>query len=866
MSMKLNEKQQEAATTLNGCLLIVAVAGSGKTTVLINRAVNLVNAGVDPKRILMITFTRYAARNMATKAKEIGDNKCIGLYTSTFHSFYLDMLRRYGNIIGMDPNFVILNSDGSIEDSISQVMAKYTEYGEVKGFPSFSDIREAYSYAINTGRPLDQVLSEFKETMDYVAELCDLYEIWTKEKEATNNYTYDDLMVKMLELMQTENGRNAVSSLFDYIMVDEYQDINKPQNEILQLLTSSNPNVAVVGDDYQAIYGFRGSNVGYIVNYEKMNPGTRVVTVDTNYRSSDEILEFVNTVMDRNCDFGIKKDMKGTGKSFGPVILNHVDDEEDEYQHIVDSIIRVHSEGTPYSECAVLNSKSKPLHKLELLLVRNNLPYEMRGGKKFLDRDEVRDLIALITCILAPTSKKSMLSWYRVLTQLVTDVGQKKATGLVECCAEPDFPLSATINGKKPSASIRKQLENLHVYLSKVQNATYESGYQKSLRMLVDGYYDFRHDLIENSKKYKQESNRTDAFNELESKREILETFREIGEQYIDFQTFLDGLTMNDTSKSSDDCICLSTVHSAKGLEWDNVYMMDVISALYPGKNYSKEEQNENPRVFYVGITRAKKHLILYHPQLILSRGEYVPIDVSPYVSEVTKHYCLTYIKEQTLTNQDIVHHYPLRFEFIPSSVFGKTVRQRLTPERLEQISKNVCKIGVCSCCGGAVGSDHLFAHEVWEYNDYKKIQALADIIPVCERCSAVISFDHSVNKRNIDRNDLFQWYASVNRIPVSAAEEELTRARQKQNEREQFIWQQDDGSVDKVIRRYLDAENKVAKYQIHMLTVPYSRNEEFKEDCYRYGVRPKWLVEYKVWSYQGKTIPELDQKWGVIN
>ena len=144
MSMKLNEKQQEAATTLNGCLLIVAVAGSGKTTVLINRAVNLVNAGVDPKRILMITFTRYAARNMATKAKEIGDNKCIGLYTSTFHSFYLDMLRRYGNIIGMDPNFVILNSDGSIEDSISQVMAKYTEYGEVKGFPSFSDIREAY--------------------------------------------------------------------------------------------------------------------------------------------------------------------------------------------------------------------------------------------------------------------------------------------------------------------------------------------------------------------------------------------------------------------------------------------------------------------------------------------------------------------------------------------------------------------------------------------------------------------------------------------------------------------------------------------------------------------------------------------------
>ena len=159
-----------------------------------------------------------------------------------------------------------------------------------------------------------------------------------------------------------------------------------------------------------------------------------------------------------------------------------------------------------------------------------------------------------------------------------------------------------------------------------------------------------------------------------------------------------------------------------------------------------------------------------------------------------------------------------------------------------------------------------MFAHEVWEYNDYKKIQALVDIIPVCERCSAVISFDHSVNKRNIDRNDLFQWYASVNRIPVSAAEEELTRARQKQNEREQFIWQQDDGSVDKVIRRYLDAENKVAKYQIHMLTVPYSRNEEFKEDCYRYGVRPKWLVEYKVWSYQGKTIPELDQKWGVIN
>lgn len=862
MSATLNKEQQEAATTLNGCLLIVAVAGSGKTTVLINRAVNLIESGVDPKRILMITFTRYAAKNMMNRAKTVAERDCSGLYTSTFHSFYLDMLRRYGKLIGMDPNFVILNSDGSVEDSISQVMAKHTDYGNIKGFPSFKDIRKVYSLSVNTGIPLDLLLRGYKETEDFVEELCELNRLWTMEKEANNNFTYDDLMVKMLELLHTENGRKAVSSLFDYIMVDEYQDINKPQNEILQLMTKETPNVAVVGDDYQAIYHFRGSDVGYIVNYTKTNPGTKVVTIDTNYRSSDEILEFVNAVMDENCDFGIKKDMKGTGKSFGPVILNHVEDDEDEYQHIVDSIIRTHSQGVPYSECAVLNSRSKPLRKLEMLMVRNHLPYEVRGGIKFLDHEEVRDLIALITCILAPRSKKSMLSWYRILTRLVTDVGPKKANSLVECCEEKDFPLSATINGKKPSVSIRTQLESLYLYISRIQKAAIDSGYKESLSCLVNGYYDFRYELIKNGKKYKQESNRTEAFNELKSKRELLDTFREIGEQYADFQTFLDGLSTNDTGDHSDDCICLSTIHSAKGLEWDDVYLMDVIDDLYPGCCKSKEEEDENLRVFYVGITRAKKHLILYHPEMILNKGEYVPTDVSSYVSSVTRHY-VTCIKEQRLTNHDIVHHQPLQFEFVPKSLSYINVRSKVTEERWRKISESVRQIGVCSCCGAVVGKEQLHAHEVWEYDDYKKIQKLTDIVPVCSYCHAVIHFGHSVNELGMKKENLLQWYANVNRITYEAAESDLSLAYEKQSERDQYIWQQDDGSVDKVIRRYGNGTSSTAKYQIHEVCVSFAQNEEFKNDCYQYGVRPRWDKQKRTWSYQGNVVEELDRKWG---
>lgn len=859
--LTLNEQQQEAADTLNGALMIVAVAGSGKTTVLINRAANLVANGVDPERILMITFTKYAANNMKKRAIKLADKRCANIYASTFHSFYADMLRRFGGYIGIDPKFTILSSDGEVEDSISNTMVSFTDYGNLNNFPSLSHLRELYSYSINAGVSLSSLVRSDEQLYGYEEEIIRLYDIWVKEKNKVNNFTYDDLMLKMYELMQTEKGCISVASLFDYIMVDEYQDINLLQNKILTLLAKDHRNIAIVGDDYQAIYRFRGSSTKYIEQYEKYNQDAKRVTIDTNYRSSDEIIHFVNTVMENECHFGIEKEMKGIGRSCGPVKINHIEDEDDEIQHLVGEIIKSHNLGTVYSEMAVLAKTSKRFAKLEMLLMQNGIPYEVRGGQKFLDRDEIRDIKALLTCIINPYHNSTKLFWYRVLKELVPNVGAKTASKLCEDSETKDFLL---MDKHKNNNKYGKELVKLDEAIKRVRNIEEESGYQLALKTLIVWYLDTRHYLIEISKNYKTESHRTAAYEDLDNRRINLEILLEIAEEYDSFTSLLDAISKNELVRETKDHICLSTVHSAKGLEWECVYMMDVIENVYPGIANSEEDSNECLRLFYVGMTRAKKRLTLYIPHYYMIKGCFQEVQMSPFIRSTVRLQG-SYMEERTISRYDILHHQKLEFEMIPDTLYGINARSFLTETEWKTISHNVRKIGKCACCMESKEISKLDAHEIWDYDDKKHIQKLQDVIPVCDLCHATIHIGHSIKEGLYTEDELLEHYMKVNQISKEQSETCLQNARIKIGERNKYNWTQDQSSIKTETRRYLTESRVIPsdKKEMHYVRrVNYNNKEEFKEWCAQMNIKPRWDSILKQWGYEGPICEEAEKRW----
>jgi len=685
--------------------------------------------------------------------------------------------------------------------------------------------------------------------------LLNLYELWIKEKEKDSIYTYDDLMLKMHQLMLNENGRAIISSLFDYVMVDEYQDVNKLQNEILTSLVNNHRNVAVVGDDYQAIYAFRGSDVKYIENYEKDNPDTTRVTIDTNYRSSDEIVEFVNEVMHKECQFGIKKDMKGIGIKNGPVRVLHVSDEEDEYQHILGEIILNHNKGVPFDEMAVLGRTSKRFTKLELLLTQNGIPYEIRGGKKFLERDEIRDLIALITCIVRPTNKGAKLSWIRVLQELVRGVGKKTASELGEDSTIENF----LILPENQHSTFSSGLVSLHSALEQIRE-TEKRDYKNALRQLVTWYMGTRQQLIASGTKYKIESHRTAAYEELERKWSSIDSFLGIADEYSSFVTLLDGLVLNGTAKSSSASqVCLSTIHSAKGLEWDHVYMMDVID-----KVYSEIDGDECLRLFYVGMTRAKCELTLYVPEYYRIKGFYTEVSMSPFISKTVKAGGY-YVEEKNISRYDILHHQKLEFEMIPDTLYFKNARSALSESKWQTVSKNVRHIGICACCMKQIPSQFLEAHEVWEYDDKKHIQTLIDIIPVCEMCHDVKHIGYNIKSGHYTETELLNHYSLVNNISLEQARVCLKQARVKLGKRNEYNWTQDESSIINVSKRYLNTghnEQQELK-ELHWLHyLPYDKKDEYKEWCTDHGIKYKFDGIEKRWGYFGPINHDLERIW----
>jgi DNA helicase-2/ATP-dependent DNA helicase PcrA len=605
----LNPAQYDAVTTLEGPLLVIAGAGTGKTRTLTYRVARLVEEGVPPSTILLLTFTRKAAQEMLRRASVLLDHRCERIAGGTFHSFANLTLRRYAEKLGFQSGFSILDrADG--QDVINLLRTRMGLNLKERRFPRKTTIATIYSKAVNKGAPIEDVILEdyphfLKETM----ELLRLYETYQAHKRENLLMDYDDLLIYLRALLEKNpDVQERLSQTYRYIMVDEYQDTNKIQADIIMLLTATHNNVMVVGDDSQSIYAFRGANFRNIMDFPAMFPGTKIIKLEENYRSNQSILNVANVVIGRAREKYTKVLFTQKKGSTLPALVA-AEDERMQSQFVSQRILELREEGVPLNEIAVLFRSSYHSFDLEIDLNQRNIPFVKVGGFKFMETAHIKDLLAHLKILANPVDT---VSWHRVLL-MVESIGPKTAEEIFQTVARSGIGVKglATVRPKPRYARaferLRKELESLdgnHLSLVEI-GAKLMRYYEPILEKKYDDY---------------------------PKRAKDLEHLLTIMERYRHLENFLSDMALEPPNASVDDILAtdyedeqlvLSTIHSAKGLEWHTVFIIWVLEGRFPATYAARsdEEMEEELRLMYVASTRAKENLYFTYPINIFDRG-----------------------------------------------------------------------------------------------------------------------------------------------------------------------------------------------------------------------------------------------------
>ena len=604
----LNSQQLAAVTAGEGPSLVIAGAGSGKTRTLVYRVAYLIDSGIDPSHILLLTFTRKSSQAMLERAGELIGVRSELVRGGTFHSVANMLLRRYGRSIGLEPGFTILDR-GDAEDLIALVRAQLGLNEKDKRFPRKATIAEMFSKSENTLRPLDEiVVEEFDHFSDHLDALGQLQRGYQASKRQRQLVDYDDLLVLLRRLVMEDEGvRRTISSLYRYILVDEYQDTNRLQADVVRHLASTHQNVMVVGDDAQSIYAFRGATFKNIMEFPTLFPGTTIYKLEENYRSTQPILNLANTIIEEAKEKYSKHLF--TRKIDGPLpVLVEAAGENAQSRFIAQKILELREEGVPLGEMAVLFRSSFHSFDLEIELSRHGLPFVKRGGVKFIETAHVKDLLAHMRVVANPLDA---VSWHRVL-MLVEGVGPKKAQDVMAALVKSDNPYVAL--RAMPGRS-GKGLRDLALTLESLAGAG-------DLRPAEQVNHIYEYYLPILKAQYDDYPKRTRDLDHLQT----------IAEGYQGVETFLSDLALEPPDGSAtgveapdhdDERLVLSTIHSAKGLEWQCVFVIWIVDGRFPSiYSFSEDEGlEEERRLFYVSVTRAKRHLYLTYPINVFDRG-----------------------------------------------------------------------------------------------------------------------------------------------------------------------------------------------------------------------------------------------------
>ncbi len=607
-AQELNPQQLAAVVTTDRPLLVIAGAGSGKTRVITYKVSYLIEQGVSPNEILLLTFTKKAAEEMLGRVQGLLADKSIkNVIGGTFHSFANNVLRRYGALIGIASNFSIIDTKDS-EDIIDLLKTELKLPANKKGspFPRKSKVQDIISKAKNLERSVAEIIEKyFEENTDHISAINTIHRAYERYKKVSNLMDYDDLMIVLRDsLRDNEYFRQKLQSTIKHILVDEYQDTNNAQREIVEHLAGDNGRVTVVGDDCQSIYAFRGANFENILRFPQNFPNCGVVKIEENYRSEQGILDFINDVIS-HAQIGFQKRLftrRHTGKK--PTIKRFADG-QDEAEYIVDKLLEIRNNEMDYSDFAVLTRASWHSNFVQIELTKRQIPYIVVGGIKFSEKRHIKDIIAFIKIILNPLDA---VSWHRVL-QLIEGVGKIRAKEIVDAIHKNSGKIDFS------SFSVRKyynDLQQLEGFLNKCINSS------MPIPQMVQEIIDFYAPILKQVE------------DDYQVRMKDLEVLAVIAGKYGDMERFVTEFTLDPPSNRYQDRttpmtepderpVIVSTIHSAKGLEWHTVFLPYALDGLMPSvKNISNvEELEEERRIFYVASSRAKVNLFITMPGYI---------------------------------------------------------------------------------------------------------------------------------------------------------------------------------------------------------------------------------------------------------
>lgn len=595
----LNEAQLEAVKSKDGPILVIAGAGSGKTKTLTYRVARLIEDGIKPENILLLTFTKKAAAEMLSRATIVLDNRCEKVAGGTFHSFANIILRKYSKLLGLKNNFTIMDR-ADCEDVINHIVGQLFPKKE-KRFPKKSTLLDIYSKSINKVTPTKQIIAdEFPQFAHCEDKIIEVHKAYVAYKRENSVLDYDDLLLYIKLLLENNDGlRKRLSNEYKYIMVDEYQDTNTLQADVIRLLASEHNNIMAVGDDAQSIYSFRGANYRNILDFPRLFENTKIIKLEQNYRSTQNILKLTNEIIS-------KAKEKYTKNLFSNIVSPQVPalicakDTQMEADFICQRILELLDEDISLSDICVLTRNARMSYNLEIELSKRAIPFQKFGGPKFMETAHIKDVVAHLRVILNPDD---VISLTRILL-LLKGVGASTVNNIMPIIKgdlKPDIKLLPS-NKSQSLTPLFKTLGQLRDYST-----------TKKPEEIVSAVINYYRPILK------------DKYDDFSKREKDLDHFEYLSTQYSNLEDFISDLALEppDASvegmykkNSDDEALTISTIHSAKGLEWDSVFIIGAVDGRFPSAYSfnSEEEMDEELRLMYVATTRAKNNLYITYP------------------------------------------------------------------------------------------------------------------------------------------------------------------------------------------------------------------------------------------------------------
>jgi DNA helicase-2/ATP-dependent DNA helicase PcrA len=633
---ELNEQQLAAVTAPPGPILVIAGAGSGKTRTLTYRVAYLLENGIDPRNILLLTFTNKAAREMLNRVANLLPVDASGLWGGTFHSVGNRILRRHGTALGYSSGFTIMDREDQ-KDLINTVVANTGIDPKEIRFPKGDVLAEIFSFVVNTEMSLEALLAEkfpyFLPLLDKIQDVRDRYE---KKKKATNSVDFDDLLQKtLLMFQQHERIAEIYRRQFQFILVDEYQDTNKIQADLVDLLARDHRNLMVVGDDAQSIYSWRGANFQNILEFPKRYPDAQVFKIEMNYRSVPEVLEVANAAIAANVR-QFRKHLSATRESKtlrpGLVALN---DSSEQAQFVAQRILELRDENVDLNDIAVLYRAHYHALELQLELSRRGIPYQITSGIRFFEQAHIKDVTSFIRFVANPRDEVA----FNRMVKLLPGIGNRTAENLWRVwentvavagigdpggektseqtgVSDPGYNFGERFLAMNVPAKSKKMWTQLTHTLDEIAPGGQPNPPSEMITSVVEAIYD----------DYAKVN-----FPNYQLRREDLDQLAAFARQFKDVHEFLSQLALISNvdaetapaQTNEKEAVNLSSVHQAKGLEFHTVFVIWLTDGMFPSSRSldTRDALEEERRLFYVAITRARDELYLTYPHMRLSGG-----------------------------------------------------------------------------------------------------------------------------------------------------------------------------------------------------------------------------------------------------